>query len=80
MTTATTAELKDLAGRIENELAQRELEDQEPAESRRVVEARPASAGTLRLEMVKCGKRCCKKRADGGGHGPLWFLYFRRNG
>jgi hypothetical protein len=69
-----------LAGHIENELAQRELEDQEPVESRRVVEERPASAGTLGLEMVKCGKRRCKKCAEGGGHGPLWFLYFRRNG
>ena len=32
------------------------LAKQEPGEGRRVVEERPASAGTLRLEHVKCRK------------------------
>jgi hypothetical protein len=80
ITTAYTAELEDLRNRIEAELTNRELAEQDPAKGRRVVEERPASAGTLRLEMVKCGKERCKKCERGEGHGPYWYLYFRRNG
>jgi len=29
---------------------------------------------------VKCGKARCKKCERGEGHGPYWYLYFRRNG
>jgi hypothetical protein len=32
------------------------------------------------LEMVRCGKDRCKKCAESSGHGPYWYLYFRRNG
>src|SRR5215203_894261 len=78
--TAQTSDLEDLRNRIEAELARRELAEREPAEDRQVVEERPASAGTLRLEMVKCGKDRCKKCERGEGHGPYWYLYFRRNG
>jgi hypothetical protein len=78
--TAHTSELETLRNRIEAELARRELAHREPTESRQVVEERPASTGTLRLEMVKCGKTRCKKCREGGGHGPYWYLYFRRNG
>src|SRR3954454_1776901 len=56
------------------------LAEREPAPGRQVVEERPASAGTLRLEMVKCGKARCKKCERGEGHGPYWYLSFRRNG
>ena len=45
-----------------------------------MAEERPASAGTLRLEMVKCAKDRCNKCKAGEGHGPYWYLYFRRNG
>ena len=78
--TARTGELEDLRNRIEAEFARRELAKREPAAGRQVVEERPASAGTLRLEMVKCGKDRCKKCKEGKGHGPYWYLYFRRNG
>jgi hypothetical protein len=57
---ATTPELEAVSNRIEAELARRELAEREPAVGRQVVEERPASAGTLRLEMVKCGKERCK--------------------
>ncbi len=77
---ATMPELEELRNQIEAELARRELAKREPAEGRQVVEERPASAGTLRLEMVKCGKGRCKKCERGEGHGPYWYLYFRRNG
>jgi hypothetical protein len=80
ITTATTAELENLRNRIEAELARRELAVREPAPGRKVVEERPASTGTLRLEMVKCGKDRCKKCERGEGHKPYWYLYFRRNG
>jgi hypothetical protein len=80
ISTAQTSELEALRDRIESELARRELADTEPAPGRHVVEERPASAGTLRLEMVKCGKDRCKKCERGGGHGPYWYLYLRRNG
>ena len=80
ITTAQTSELEALRDRIEAELARRELVNEEPAPGRQVVEERPASAGTLRLEMVKCGKDRCKKCERGEGHGPYWYLYFRRNG
>ena len=78
--TAQTSQLVDLRNRIEAELARRELAEREPPEGRRLVEERPASAGTLRLEMVKCGKERCKKCERGEGHGPYWYLYFRHNG
>jgi hypothetical protein len=77
---ATITELEELRTRIEAELTHRELAESEPANDRQVVEQRPASAGTLRLEMVKCGKDRCKKCERGEGHGPYWYLYFRRNG
>ena len=69
-----------MRNRLEAELARRELAKREPAAGRQVVEEKPASAGTLRLEMVKCGKEGCKKCAEGPAHGPYWYLYFRKNG
>jgi Family of unknown function (DUF6788) len=80
ITTAQTSELEALRDRIEAELTHRELVNKEPTPDRQVVEERPASAGTLRLEKVKCGKNRCKKCERGEGHGPYWYLYFRRNG
>ncbi len=77
---ATTGELEALRNRIEAELTRRELAERDPTEGRQVVEERPASAGTLRLERVKCGKERCKKCKEGEGHGPYWYLYYRRNG
>jgi hypothetical protein len=77
---ATTPELEALRNRIEAELTRRELAEREPIDGRRVVEERPGSAGTLRSEMVKCGKTRCRKCERGEGHGPYWYLYFRRNG
>jgi hypothetical protein len=78
--TAHTGELENVRNRIEAELTRRELADREPAEGRQVIDERPTSAGTMRLEMVKCGKARCKKCERGEGHGPYWYLYFRRNG
>jgi|SRR5215217_2144072 len=76
----TTPELETLRNHIEAELARRELGEREPVPGCHVVEERPASTGTLRLEMVKCGKDRCKKCERGEGHGPYWYLYFRKNG
>lgn len=77
---ATTLELEALKNRIEGELTRPELAEREPPEGREVVEESPASTGTLRLEMVNCGKERCGKCPEGLGHGPYWYLYFRRNG
>src|SRR5438309_6356636 len=78
--TAPRRELEELRNHIEGELARRELAEKEPALGRQVVEQRLASTGTLRLEMVKCGKDRCRKCATGPAHGPYWYLYFRRHG
>lgn len=78
--TATTAELEKAAGRIEAELARRELEERTPPANREVVEEKPAPRGTYRLELVNCGKDRCKKCVGGPSHGPYWYHYFRRGG
>ena len=41
---------------------------------------RRSGRGTLRREKVSCGKKACKKCADGPSHGPYWYLYYYRNG
>ncbi len=77
---ATTAELVRLGERIDAELTRRELAKREHPRGHQVVEQRPAKAGTLRLERVKCGKARCKKCQKGPSHGPYWYLYYRRGG
>ncbi len=77
---ATTSELEVLRDRIEAELTRRALAEREHPRGHQVVEERPARAGTLRLEMVKCGKTRCKKCEKGPSHGPYWYLYYRRHG
>jgi len=77
---AAMPELVTLRNRIETELTRREHAEREPTPGRQVVEEKLHSTGTLRLEMVKCGKDRCKKCERGEGHGPYWYLYFRRNG
>ena len=78
--TATAAELEELAARVEAELTRRELETDETSVGRQTVEERPAPRGCYRSEMVRCGKERCKKCAEGPGHGPYWYHYFRKNG
>ena len=80
--TAYTEELEALRDRLEAELVRRELahKKRETTGERSVVEERSTSTGTLRLEMVKCGKERCKKCQEGPSHGPYWFQYYRRNG
>jgi hypothetical protein len=70
---------EDLGNPI-REPARRELAERKPQEGRQAVEERPAHTGTLRLEMVKCGKERCKKCTKGPAHVPYWCLYYRRNG
>jgi hypothetical protein len=65
---AQTSELEDSRDRTESKLTRREPAEREPAEGRQVMEERPPSAGTLRLERVKCGKGRCRKCAEGRGH------------
>jgi hypothetical protein len=77
---ATTLELETLKNRIQGELTHRELIERETTDNRQVVEERPTSVGTLRLERVKCGKERCRKCREGPAHGPYWYLYFRRHG
>ena len=77
---AAMPELVTLRNRIETELTRREHAEREPTPGRQVVEEKLHSTGTLRLEMVKCGKDRCKKCERGEGHGPYWYLYLRRNG
>ncbi len=78
--TAHTSELEDLRNHLEGKLARRELAKRKPSLGREVVEERGTSVGTLRLEMVKCGKDRCRKCAESPAHDPYWYLYYRRNG
>ena len=80
ITTEKTEELEFFRERIEAELAHRELAQRQENRSPAVVEQRSRRSGTLRLERVKCGKDRCKKCAEGGGHGPYWYLYLRCDG
>ncbi len=80
LTTENTEELEFFKERIEAELARRKLAQRQENRSPAVVEERSRWSGTLRLEWVRCGKDRCKKCAEGGGHGPYWYLYFRRHG
>jgi len=75
---AKTAELEGLRRRLDAELTRRELAERK--QGRRLVEERPHGAGTLRSEMVRCGKDRCKKCSEGGGHGAYWYSYARKNG
>ena len=45
-----------------------------------VAERDDDQGGTYRLEMVSCGKARCRKCADGPGHGPYWYRYYRQDG
>jgi hypothetical protein len=76
---ATTAELEELWNRIEAELTRRELE-QHKTSGREVVEVLHTPVGTIREELVRCGKARCKKCVDGPSHGPYWYRYYRKNG
>jgi hypothetical protein len=77
---ATREELEELRERIEAELARRQLAERESPENRQVVEEREAPRGTYRLEKVHCGKKNCRKCAEGPAHGPYWYHYFYKNG
>ena len=39
-----------------------------------VIERREVDGVIYQLEMVKCGKKTCKRDAL-GGHGPYWYAY-----
>jgi hypothetical protein len=45
-----------------------------------VAEQDDTQGGTYRLELVSCGKDRCRKCAEGPGHGPYWYRYYRRGG
>lgn len=74
------AELVRLKAMVEEELYRRDRAAEEQRSSREVVQERPTPRGTLRLELVRCGKKECKKCAEGPAHGPYWYLYVRRGG
>lgn len=77
----TTAELTELAARIDAELTRRALAEQPARTGRDVVEEKPAPQGHYRRELVNCGKERCGKCAGGRpSHGPYWYHYARRNG
>lgn len=79
--TARTGELEALRNRIEVELTRRELEEHSETPNHQAVgEIRHTPIGSYQWEMVNCGKDRCKKCADGKGHGPYLYRYFRRGG
>jgi hypothetical protein len=48
--------------------------------NREIVGERRTPTGTLRFELVKCGKERCKRCAGGPAHGPYWYAYWKRDG
>jgi hypothetical protein len=76
--------LRDLAARIAAMIENRELTPEPPPQNpkRVIVEERRTPHGTLRLELVACGKGACK--SCGGGkrpsHGPYWYAYWKQDG
>ncbi len=79
LTNATDAELEALAARIARELKGRRVLGQEKP-NREVVGRRSSPRGTLQREYVRCGKKNCRKCAEGPAHGPYWYHYFYKNG
>src|ERR1700674_5522400 len=74
-------ELHDLAGRIAALIADMGQPPEPPENpNRAVVEERRTPGGTVRLELVKCGKERCKRCAGGPAHGPYWYAYWKENG
>jgi hypothetical protein len=71
-------ELHDLAGQIAALIEERERPPENP--NRVVIEERRTPGGTLRLELVKCGKGACKRCAGGPAHGPYWYAYWKQDG
>ena len=47
---------------------------------REAVAERDDDQAASRLEMISCGKDRCRKCAEGPGHGPYWYRYYRRDG
>lgn len=67
---STLKEIKEVASAAQ-ELAERISSWQEPEETKR-------ETVTYRQEYIRCGKANCKKcRANGTGHGPYWYAYWR---
>lgn len=44
------------------------------------MESYPAVKGHYRKELTRCNKSGCKKCAQGKGHGPYLYFYFREGG
>lgn len=65
--------------RIEHTIS--DIKRRRAEERRREMERRRASTPKgrdgryLELERVRCGKKGCKKCAEGDLHGPYWYLY-----
>ena len=74
--TLSLDELRDLVGRLEQEVRNR-VEALTPIDEM----AKEKSAGSLCYQLVKtrCGKKGCKC-AKGELHGPYWYACFRENG
>jgi hypothetical protein len=72
-------ELHDLAARIEALIF---FAEQPPERNpkREVIEERKTPTGTLRLELVNCGKDRCKRCRGGPAHGPYWYAYWKQDG
>jgi hypothetical protein len=88
---AEAAELRALRERVDAELARRERDRREEGRipppggegppSREVVgQGRPGGSGYYQLEKVRCGKKGCRKCAEGAAHGPYLYRYFRKDG
>ncbi len=58
-----------------SDIKRQRKEERHQEMERRRTSRRGNNGRYLELERVKCGKRGCKKCAEGELHGPYWYLY-----
>jgi hypothetical protein len=70
------AEFQEISAMISDIQRERTMARQQKLERRRSATRKKAqNKRYLELERVNCGKKSCKKCADGDLHGPYWYLY-----
>jgi hypothetical protein len=70
---ASTEYLERLRDAVEREIEERK----EKSRKTRAAEEHRKRHGTVHREYRKCGKENCRRCAEGEGHGPYFYRYYR---